>query len=78
MQLPAMLVVSTSLMAVKSASTMFPAPRSLARMAAVCPRAFSLCASAIMLVVLPAPRKPLHTMYFVFFIVPLPFCPPVR
>ena len=68
MQLPAMEVVSTPLSAVKSASTMLPAPRSLARMAALPYLALMLRAKASMLVVLPAPRKPLVTMYFVFCI----------
>ena len=68
MQLPAILVVSTSLVAVKSASTMLLAPRSLASIAALPQRALMERAKASMDVVLPAPRNPLVTIYFVLAI----------
>ena len=69
MQFPEIGRVLIPVVAVNSASTILPAPRSLASMAALpSPLELILSAKAIMEVVLPEPKNPLVTIYFVVII----------
>ena len=69
MQFPEIGRVLIPVVAVNSASTILPAPRSFASMAALpSPLLLILFAKAIIEVVLPAPKNPLVTIYFVVII----------